>query len=330
MAISVTAQITGQEIVSTGSYCYMYEPLKINISESDANARTISIDVDVYNADDNTLEESFSEYGKFDINVGQSVEVDLMRLCQQHFDANVFKLGVLSDIANAKDIPVSKYTYSFKIYSDTTATQTIVKKIPIIGGRDFYDFVPTVSNTQVLTEADLYNVDLTGRWKNYPNISVSLKSISASDLTPTISVTTETSANSEPCGGMLIWKSRFGGWMYWGMDISTKSLSSKYSGGLTVGMFEATSGGNPYVEVDYTKIDTSYSVTLKALSLTSEELEAVAGINSSVAVYYMKNSSAKLELMRVTSASAPISNLIGGGDFSVSLKSISTSSQKSR
>ena len=68
--------------------------------------------------------------------------------------------------------------------------------------------------------------------------------------------------------------------MYWGMDIATRTLNKRYSGNLEVGMLEATSGGNPYVQADYTKIDSSYSVSLKALSLDSDELEAVAGISA--------------------------------------------------
>tara|TARA_R110002050_G_C8939321_1_gene512486 strand:+ start:34 stop:1026 length:993 start_codon:yes stop_codon:yes gene_type:complete len=330
MAITATAQITGQTIVGAGSYCYLYEPLKVDILESDASGRTVSIDLIIYNASDLSVVETISEYGKYDINPNSPIEVDLMLLTQQYHDSNVFKIGVLSDIVSATDIPVSKYVYQFLIYSDVS-TQVTATKFPIIGGRDFYDFVPSVLSTQHLTEAELYGVDLTGRWKNYPNISVDLKTLETSgDYTPTISITTETAAAFEPCGGMLIWKSRFGGWMYWGMDIATRTLSKKYASKLESGMFESTDGGNPYIPVDYTKIDTSYSISLKALSLNNDELKAVSGINSSIAVYYMRDSTAKLELMRVASASAPISTLIGGGDFSVSLKSISRTTQKAR
>ena len=51
---------------------------------------------------------------------------------------------------------------------------------------------------------------------------------------------------------------------------------------------------------------------------------------ASPAVYLMRSPDSALELMRVTSASAPINNLSNGGDFSVSLKSISQSSHKTR
>ena len=331
MSVTVTAQVTGQSISSTFDYCYLYEPLLVNISQSDLTERNIYIDLYVYNTSDSVTLDLLSKYGQYDINPGVAIKVDLMRLAQQYHDSNVFKIGTLTDIANATDIPVSKYLYSFVIYSDLGGVPVEVSKLPIIGGRDFYDFVPAVSYLQHLTEAALYNVDLTGRWKNYPNIStVLVDTSSGSAFSPTTTITTEATAAFEPCGGMLIWKSRFGGWMYWGMDIATRKNSKKYGGNLTVGLFEATDSGNPYVAVDYTEIDTSYSITLKALSLNNDELEAVSGISSSPAVYYMRNSTAKLELMRLSSSSSPISTLIGGGDFSVSLKSISTSSQKAR
>ena len=118
--------------------------------------------------------------------------------------------------------------------------------------------------------------------------------------------------------------------MYWGMDIMMTTPNKSYSGDLTVGMFEATSNGNPYVQANYTRIDSSYSINLKAMTLTVDELKAVSGIHDAVAVYYMKDSTAKLELMKVTNAVTPISTLIGGGDFSVNLQNISTSGQKAR
>jgi hypothetical protein len=90
-------------------------------------------------------------------------------------------------------------------------------------------------------------------------------------------------------------------------------------------MFESTSfngGGNAYVPVNYTSVNSSTSMTLKCLNLTKEELIAVAEISGSPAVYYQSEPSGKLELMKLTSATAPIKTHIGGGDFSVSLKGL--------
>ena len=113
--------------------------------------------------------------------------------------------------------------------------------------------------------------------------------------------------------------------MSWGFDIKTESEQLSYEGNLDSEMFESTAeeGGNPFIPTDYTKVTTSCSLNLKALSLSSLELQVVRGINFSPAVYYMRDNSGKLELMRLSSASVPISSLSNGGDFSVSLSSIS-------
>lgn len=330
MAITVNEQISTQQATSTTTYCYLYEPLKIDISESISGVTQIFIDLVVYDTETGVEIDSEVEYGKYDISQNLTVEVDLSRLMQQYHEANVFKIGEISDISNNYDHTVSKYKYKFLIYSDVTATKTEVFKLPIIGGRDFYDFEGEVLQTQDLTEAELYEVDLTGRWNDYYNISTTLSSPTLTDSSPTITTSLESSADIVPCGGMLIWKSRFGGWMYWGMDIARITPKGSYKGNLTVGMFEATAAGSPYVQVNYTEIENSYSISLKALSLTNDELKSVAGIVNSPAVYYMRDPKARLELMRVTSASAPISTLIGGEDFTVELTNISTSSQKTR
>ena len=331
MAFTVTAQITGQNISSTTSYCYMYEPLKVNAIETASDVTKIEIDLAIYDTETSALVEYNAIYAKYDAIQNVSLEVDLGKIMQQFHDANTFRVGTTADISSSKDIPVSKYKYYFYIYSDAAGTAvTTIQKLPIIGGRDFYDFNASVLQSQSVTEAQLNGVTLSGRWLNYPNFSTALANPAATNSLPTITVSTETSADLEPCGGMVIWKSRFGGWMYWGMDITERKQNGRLSGSLEVGLFEATASGNPYVQVDYTKIDSSYSITAKALTLTNDELESVAGIVHSPAVYFMRNSTAKLELVRVVSATAPISSLIGGGDFSVSMKSISTSSQKAR
>ena len=188
-----------------------------------------------------------------------------------------------------------------------------------------------------MTEAELYGVSLNGRWLNYPNIEVAMEPATEQDAKPSVSITNETTADLSPCGGMLIWKSKFGGWMYWGMDIAIITPKRNYEGNLSVGMFEANSNYNPYVEVNYTAINSSYSASLKALSLTNDELKAAAGILDSPAVYFMRNndewvdnSDSRIELVRVTSASAPMSTLANGGDFSVSIESISSITQNTR
>tara|TARA_R110000822_G_scaffold161_1_gene700 strand:- start:10009 stop:11004 length:996 start_codon:yes stop_codon:yes gene_type:complete len=331
MAFNVTSQITGQNISSTTSYCYMYEPLKVNAVETNSDVTIIKVDLIIHDTATGVLIFNLPNYATFDAVQNVSIEIDLTKIMHQFHNANTFKIGTVSDVSTATNVPVSNYKYSFQIYSDSNGTAVrTTKKLPIIGGRTFYDFSASVLQSQVLTEAQLYGVTLSGRWKNYPNIVVTLASPTATNSSPTITVTTESSSQYEPCGGMLIWKSRYGGWMYWGMDISTLVPTSSYGENLKVGMFEANAQGNPYVEVDYTKIDTDYNISLKALALTSDELKAVSGLSSAVVAYYMATPTSKLELMRVQSSSAPISTLISGGDFSVGLKSISTTSQNAR
>jgi hypothetical protein len=116
------------------------------------------------------------------------------------------------------------------------------------------------------------------------------------------------------------------------MDIQRKTFNPTYEGNLSVGMFESTNeaGGDIYIPVDYTSVMSSYSLELKALSLSKPELAAVSGIATSPAVYFVDQISGRFELMRVSSFSAPFSNLANGGDFTVSLSSISRTSLKTK
>lgn len=329
MAITISTQITGQEATSTFTYCYLYEPLKIVVSESDLASTELKMDLLVISTETGAVESAELEYGLFDINPGNGVVIDIMDLVRQYHDSNIYKISNLSELVGSKDIPISKYKYQFDFYTENSPTKIPVKKLPILGGRDYENFTPTVQSSQELTEAEVYGITLSGRWNGYPNISTSLSSATSTNSNPTITSSIETGGKKN-CGGMLIWKSRFGGWMYWGMEIMTQNRQGSMKGKLSVGMFDATDGGNPYVPVDYTHIDSSYTYSLKALSLNSDELEAVYGIVDSPAVYYMKTINSKMELMRVSTASAPISTLTNGGDFSVSLKSISKTTQRAR
>jgi hypothetical protein len=128
-----------------------------------------------------------------------------------------------------------------------------------------------------------------------------------------------------PCEGVIYWKSKLGGWQCWGMNLKTTKINGSYSGNIDNGMFESsnfTGAGNAYIPVNYTSVNSSTSITLKCLSLSKEELIAVAEINGSPAVYYQSGPSEKLELMKLTSATAPIKTHINGGDFSVSLSGL--------
>lgn len=335
MAVTINTQILGQEASSTPTYCYLYEPLRIVLEEDDLLAQKFYIDLEILDLTDNTVVvEDLFQYGDFDINPGQKLSVDLMKLARQYHDARVYRYSHINEIVEDSkgwNSSVSKYIYNFKIYSDTNMVPQFVKKVPIIGVRAYPDFVPTVPQAQKLTEAEVFGVDLDNRWLSYPFLVSTLGDLSQQDGKPSILKGISTSGRV-PCGGMIVWKSRLGGWMVWGMDIKTEKQKGKYQNNLQSGMFEATEeiDGQPYIEADYTEISTSYSITLKSLSLSMAELRAVSHLQASPAVYYMKDNTGSLELMRLSSVSAPISNQANGGDFSVSLNSISTSSQKTR
>lgn len=341
MALTIATEILGQQATSSITYNYLYEPLRISITESDLTAKKIYVDLILRSTSDTATVLSTGttlvNYGDYDLNPGQSLSIDLMKLVQQHHNANVYNFSHIDEIVSDgwKSV-VSEYIYEFSITSDITTTPISIKKLPIIGGRSFPDFVPAISTfgTQLIDEADINGVGLHGRFKDYPYLNTILANLASASTNkePSIFKGSSTTQGITPCAGQVIWKSRFGGWMTWGFKLKTESQAKKYSGNIQVGMFESTltSGGQAYIPVDYTGISTSYDLKLKELALESDELRAVQGIIASPAVYYMKDSTGALELMRLSSASAPLDNKANGGDFSVSLKSISTSMQKTR
>lgn len=366
MAITVTPEITGQEATALFTYCYLYEPLRVAISESDLTATKMYIDIELIDmANSATIKETLLKYAEFDINSGVDIKVDLMKIAKQLHDANVYKYGAKRSWSNPTLNPddwetwqstVNKYRFNFKIYTDKTVTPILVKKSAIIGGRTLEQFTPVVDENQALTEFDYYGLNVGGlinplpvdihdqslqyRWGNIYFQTVTLAP--ANDANGTPSSTTPSTTESfypKPCaGGYLLWKSRFGSWMWWGFDIQDYSQSSKYDGRLEVGMFEGQENNLgdsvAYVEPDYTGKSMSYTRKLKALSLNNAELQAVQGIEASPAVYYIQeigaNPLGNAELMRVGSVSAPLDTKANGGDFTVTLKSISTQSHQAK
>ena len=332
MAITVTPKILGQTANSTNSYCYLYEPLRVFIEEDDITATKLTIDIQLIDTDIEAVIETLSAYVEADIlpNVGTSI--DLMQVVRQINDANIWKFASVNQLSSATGwkTVLGQYRYKFLISTDITTVPVEVYKTPISGGRDYEQFLPAVDETSPTNEFQylgLNETELQTRFSGVTFITIDLSAPSSTlSIKPTI--TKITNSGTPLCGGFLIWKSRFGGWMFWGFDFQTETKSKNYTGNLTVDMYEDTldKNGETFVPVNYTQISTSYSRTLKALNLTSNELRAVAGIDSSPAVYY-RHLDGRLELMRVTSANAPISTLANGGDFTVSLSSISRTSQ---
>jgi hypothetical protein len=337
MAITINTTITGQQADDSLSYCYLYEPLKIRIVESTIEARKLYIDVLRYSSITGELFDSYLRYGEFDINPGKGIIIDLMEFAQQLHKSDLYKYSNIQDFnVPSLQSSLSIYTYDFKVYTDANIDYPNISKLPIIGGRDYSQFNAVVDKNTSLDEFGYYGlnkVELQRRWGSQYFYMMSLPDLSLG--VPYIPVVTDSPGGVSFCraeGGFLYWKSRFGGWLFWGMDIQRKTYNPSYEGQLSSGMFESTyeEGGNIYVPVDYTSISSTYSLELKALSLSKEELAAVSGIATSPAVYFADLITGRFELMRVGSFSAPFSNLANGGDFTVGLNSISKTSIKTK
>jgi len=369
MAITVTPEITGQVASSAFTYCYLFEPLRVLIEESNLAGTKIYIDIDLIEMGSLTVVETLAQYAEFDINPGNPVSVDLMKLAQQLDNADVYKIGQKNDwVYGPEDrsdlfsMNMYRHRMIFKIYTDVTATPIEVRKFPIRGGRSYDVFFdsPGVDENSPISEFEYYGVPTAGiviplpeddsdqipryRWGDIWSVYFQLNPPNATSAFPNVTIDTrDTTFYPTPCAGaFLIWKSRFGGWMHWAFDAKQEKSTKKYEGQIEVGMFDRreqfiTGQGstfNPYISPDYTKISYEYTRTLKAYSLKQEELLLLKGIDQSPAVYYCEtldtNVNERAELMRVTSLSLPIDTKTRGGDVTIQLKSISTQHQNVR
>tara|TARA_R110002049_G_scaffold257269_1_gene432695 strand:+ start:169 stop:1173 length:1005 start_codon:yes stop_codon:yes gene_type:complete len=326
MALTITPQISGQQADSTLSYCFINEPLKVHVTDSDSAVTQIFVDVTQINNFEATGLSSKVKYIVRDIVSLGGIAIDLMKVVKQLHDFDVYHFSDDSELANAgKDSVLSKYIYRFDFYTNISTTPTTILKLPILGGRTFQNFVPAVNYTTPIRELGAGDFD-DAHLLNYTNPVFSLRQISSVTNSDYSLITQyDVAQGSESCEGRIVWKSKLGGWMYWGMNLKTSKINGSHSGNIDNGMFESTvfsGGGSAYIPVNYTSVKSSNSITLKCLSLTAEELIAVAEISGSPAVYYQSGPSEKLELMKLTSATAPIKTHINGGDFSVSLSGL--------
>jgi len=331
MSLTITPQISGQQANSTLSYSFLQEPLKVNITDSDADVNTIYADVTRISTEDGSVFDTQAIYIHRDVTSLGSVAIDLSMVMRQLHNYDTYKFSSVLDIVNGWDSVVSKYIYKFEFYTNEDSTNKVeVLKLPIIGGRSFDTFVPSVTYQTPIRE--LTNSQLVGGGKigTYSDPVFTLKQISSvtnDDYRPTGIL--YIGSDADPCEGVVYWKSKLGGWMMLGVDIKVENKSHSYEGArLSVGMFEATSGSNPYVGANYVGTSSGLTMNLKTLSLDKDTLLAVSEIAGSPAVYYRRKednptSSDRIELMRMTSSSAPIKTHIMGGDFSLSLSRIS-------
>lgn len=333
MALTVQNRILNQFADNTTRYFYLYEPLPILVSETDLTARLLTINIDLKNSETGVVEETLTEYAVYDINSGQPINIDLMKIVLQAHDSDVWKFASISEILNGDDAILSKYIYDLKFTTDSSnPNEVIVSILPILGGRNYLDFNPLVSNLFPINDFEKYGIDVSNKWKDYPTIVASLQDPSNNGVKVNISQ----NINPEgycPCGGMLYWKSRLGGWMQWGFDLKTEKSSREYTNNIEVGMFQTPRnqvGVQPFIPTDYSGVTYSNSVTLKSLSLVTKELRALNSIVQSPACYYLASPDARLELIRITGSTIPLNNQANGGDFSVSFSSISKTEFKTR
>ena len=99
MAITLTKEIDGHVISNKFKYCYLYEPMRVKITDSSASATKFYIDLEVKLASDHTVQHSYeTKYGEYDVNNSAGVSVDLMKLAQQHHNANLYKISAVTDL----------------------------------------------------------------------------------------------------------------------------------------------------------------------------------------------------------------------------------------
>jgi len=338
MAITIDTQISGQKLDSgnTGTagfageaYAFLYEPLPVIITDTDSEVTEISIKLTKINNETGVTEFEEEEYAVFDYNQAEPLHVDLMQIIRQEYDANIYKYSSIDELVNDSKNIVHNQSYILTVTSDAAVfTESLVRIAFIVGGRPFVDFTGNVDENVNITEYEVNGVDVSSRWKDYPTIIQSLKAINAeNDFRPNLSSVINTEGQCA-CGGMVYWKSRRGGWMQWGFDLKTEKYKSSYENSFETGYFEVSRGtvnGDPHIPVNYSSVSMSESISLKSLGLSKSDLISVAGIKQSPIVYYLSKPGGNLELMRVSSAQAPINSLSNGGDFSLSLSSISTS-----
>ena len=336
MAITITPQITGQVASSTLTYSYLQEPLKVYITDTNVDTRVVYADIFKIDTQTGVVVSIETKYIYRDVSSLGGVVIDLSKVMNQMHDYDTYKYGSVSDIVGGWQSVVSKYIYKFEFYTDQSPIKVEVLKLPIIGGRSFENFTPSVTYLNTLQELTLSQLQDT-KLGGYSTPTYTLKQISSvvdDDYTPTrvSSLITSTSSNV-PCGGVIHWKSKLGGWMSWGMDIKNETKSHSYNGNISVGMFESTSytgGGDIYASVDYVGASSGLKISLKSLSVSAYNLIGLSEIAGSPVVYFQRDSSSRLELMRMTSVSAPIKTHINGGDFTVSLSRISKTEHKTK
>ena len=333
-------------------YRYLYEPFLVKAwNDTTSTATKIYVDVGVQNNlaySGNQIVWHF-KYGEFDINVANnSIEIDLAGIAREFTNHDVYKAGNIENMRSNKftastfwrTVGCQDY-FSFNIYTDSNESNKInvATLIYIMGSRPYFDmnFTEDSSTSLYFTEFEKYGITQGEQIKFFPGYPAPVvvpwtNPINPRADIPQLDFTIFGNKEDGKCiEEFIIWKSRYGGWMAWGFELSVRKEIGAYEGSFVTDQFEYSEDNNVsenIIPVNYTGITSSYSLTLKSLNLTAIQLMAVSGIRHSPAIYLLKNDdSGDVELMRLTSVTAPVDSKISGGDFSVGLKSISQSTQ---
>ena len=180
MPISVDNSITAQANNSDFSFCYLYEPLEVTIT--DAGSTKIYVDLEIYgpkpdgsHSDPYKLK-TLEKYVEYDSeNVG-FVTIDLMKIARQHVDSKSYVFADGIDFTNlGVEAAFSKYKYMFKFYSDNAdGDSERISKTPILGARRFSDFIknPNIPDISYLGANEVYSgshVGLVTLYLDYDN-----------------------------------------------------------------------------------------------------------------------------------------------------------------
>lgn len=297
---------------------YLFEPFPVSVEE-DTN---LTFDLDVIQQS-----QILAEYGAFDVFSPTSpVVVDVALVIQQLYNHNVFRYGTIDDlIANPGIFIDFNPGFTFSGSSDVRINVDF-----IVGSRSFRNIVP-ITTTTPLTTREIYGLDISERWINYPIITSSII-LSGGRRTGEATINRSNVGCPEMDGGMLIWKSRLGGWNQWAFPLIDRTPSIRMESDFEVGLFNfdrTLTNQNPFVELDYANTRFDESIRLRSLNLTQQEVLAVSDILQSPVVYWLAEPFGRLEAVRAR-PTLPISNLQGGNDFEVNISLISNGEFKVR
>lgn len=328
MAFTFTPKITGQQATSSYTYAYLYESLWVLIQGQTVASGPMSIDLHAYSiSNTSSLQETKTDYALLEVGDDATSLADMMGIIRQYLQAEWYKIGHVDDLSKDTIVSSKAITLESQYYYQDSG---YVRIIPIIGGRGFKDFVPTVATSQSLTEWTFLGFGTSGHpsFIGYPHFVQYLQDPTGSDVRPYFTKTIATTGRSV-CGGAIVYKSKYGGWCTYGFDIMSEDSNNEYVGELAIDTFSYSDSGNSYMPSNYTGVKSSRTINLKTIGVDILEVKALQGIKESPAVYFCYPDS-RLELMRVTSVSAPVDNLRNGSDIEVSLVSIDKNYQNIR